>query len=137
MKNFLNCFLKTGCFSQIQVQHSFSHLYTLRLHSVPFVDSLCYEVTNTDVYKALASADFMDFSNYDKSHPLYSTCNYLKPGYLKDETGGQPIEQFIGLRCIYPLSKQYSVKTKDFLYLDQKCIPFLCTVVTVNRHVRE
>jgi hypothetical protein len=39
-----------------------------------------------------------DFSNYDKDHPLYDTPNAKTPGLFKDETGGVPIQQFVGLR---------------------------------------
>ena len=46
-----------------------------------------------------------DFSNYDKDHPLYDTSNDKTPGLFKDETGGVPIQQFIGLP-----SKMYSIK---------------------------
>ena len=61
-------------------------------------DSLCYEISNENVYEKLKLARFMDFSNFPVNHPLHSTVNYLKPGYLKDEAGGQTIKQFIGLR---------------------------------------
>ena len=46
-----------------------------------------------------------DFSNYDKNHFLYDSTNAKKPGLFKDETGGIPIAQFVGLR-----SKMYSLK---------------------------
>ena len=48
---------------------------------------------------------YFDFSNYPKEHVLYSTCNKAKLGKFKDETAGEVIEEFVGLR-----SKCYSIK---------------------------
>ena len=40
----------------------------------------------------------MDFSNYPKEHPNYSSKFQLVPGLFKDEFGGKPIHEFVGLR---------------------------------------
>ena len=57
------------------------YLYILLL------DSLCYEIKNTDVEQALASeaaSKFMDFSNLPTNHKLYNNeRNVLEPGCLK------------------------------------------------------
>lgn len=69
-------------------------------------DSLIYEITGKDAYKELKRlAHFFDFSNYPKNHPLYSDVNKRVPGLFKDETAGEPIVEFVGLR-----SKMYSFK---------------------------
>ncbi|CAC5365506.1 unnamed protein product [Mytilus coruscus] len=49
-----------------------------------------------------------DFSNYDKNHFLFDKTYAKKPGLFKDETGGVPIKQFVGLR-----SKMYSLTYGD------------------------
>lgn len=73
-------------------------------------DSLIYEIQTEDLY-----ADFktfppgtLDFSNYPSDHSLFSTQYKRVPGCFKDETGGQIIESFVGLR-----SKMYSLKMFD------------------------
>ena len=43
-------------------------------------------------------AEHFDFSNYPTTHPLYSIENKAVLGKFKDETAGEPIEEFIGLR---------------------------------------
>lgn len=67
-------------------------------------DSLIYEICQPDVYSKLKDlAPYFDFSNYPKSHILYSSKNKRVPGLFKDETAGEPITEFVGLR-----SKMYS-----------------------------
>ena len=63
----------------------------------------------------------MDFSNYRLDHDNYNKEKHLVPGYFKDEfglfsiniqvsnsfnSGGNPIEEFVGLRA-----KMYSIKS--------------------------
>ena len=68
-------------------------------------DSFCYSIpTETDIYSDIRDNDWFDFSNYSKDHPNYNTNHKLVPGKFKDEMGGKPIEEFIGLR-----SKMYSI----------------------------
>ena len=65
----------------------------------------------------------MDFSNYREEHDNYNKDKHLVPGYFKDEfgsfllifqfviqfnSGGNPIEEFVGLRA-----KMYSVKSAN------------------------
>jgi len=62
-------------------------------------------------------ADYMDFSNYDPSHPSYNATNKNKLGLFKDETGGKQILDFIGMRsktyCIrYANDPKLHVRTK-------------------------
>ena len=72
-------------------------------------DSLTYQVTTPDLYQdMLEDQDLFDTSNYPREHPLYSVVNKKKIGKFKDETGGLPIIEFIGLR-----PKMYSFKTED------------------------
>ena len=69
-------------------------------------DSLCYHIKTEDLYKDnKENADLFDFSGY--SQDGYRTCdkaNEKKIGCFKDETDGEPIVEFVGLR-----SKCYSV----------------------------
>ena len=67
----------------------------------------------------------MDFSNYPPEHKNYNKEKHLVPGYFKDEnglfflkmifkfliqfnSGGVPIEEFVGLRA-----KMYSIKSPN------------------------
>jgi len=69
-------------------------------------DSFCYEISTTeDLYKKIQGHDWFDFSNYPKDHPLYNDKKRLKPGFFKDEFGGQIIEEIVGLR-----PKMYSIQ---------------------------
>ena len=69
-------------------------------------DSLLYEIECSDVYAHLDTlSDHFDFSNYDQDHVLYSDSNKKVPGCFKDETKGQIIKSFVGLR-----SKMYAIQ---------------------------
>ena len=48
----------------------------------------------------------MDFSDYPSDHELFSNENKKKIGFLKDETGSDPITEVIAIK-----SKMYLVKT--------------------------
>ena len=52
----------------------------------------------------LEDLDKYDTSNYDRDNPLYSSKNAKVVGKMKDECGGKPIAQFVGLRA-----KMYSL----------------------------
>merc|ERR1712208_237720 len=72
-------------------------------------DSFCYEIpTETDIYSDIKENQWFDFSNYAEDHPNYNTNYKLVPGKFKDEMGGKPIREFVGLR-----SKMYSILTED------------------------
>ena len=72
-------------------------------------DSLMYHIETPDLYADIAAAKAeLDTSNYDPAHPAYSNDNNKRIGLLKDETGGMPIIEFVGLRA-----KMYS-----FTYMD-------------------
>ena len=71
-------------------------------------DSFLYHFKVNDIHQEIKDkglADNFDFSNYPKTHDLYSLQNEGKLGKFKDECSGEVIEEFIGLR-----SKMYSVK---------------------------
>jgi len=74
-------------------------------------DSFIYEIRTNDLYKDLKSKElnyFFDFSNYNKDHYLYDDSKKKSLGYIKDETNGRPIIEFVGLK-----SKMYSVLLAD------------------------
>lgn len=73
-------------------------------------DSFIYLIRTEDVYRdMLEDLRLYDTSNYPDKHPCFSAENYKKMGTFKDETGGDPIVEFCGLRSkMY----QYSTKTK-------------------------
>ena len=52
--------------------------------------------------------DYMDTSNFDKNHPLYSVTNKGKLGLLKSESGSKIIKEFCGLK-----PKMYSILIQD------------------------
>jgi len=63
-------------------------------------DSLMYHIETPDLYADIAAAkDELDTSNYDPAHQAYSNNNNKRIGLLKDETGGMPIVEFVGLRA--------------------------------------
>ncbi|CAB4036468.1 Gastrula zinc finger [Paramuricea clavata] len=70
-------------------------------------DSLMYELKTKDVYedfkKIGEKLNCWDNSDYPKDSPYYSTHNKKVIGKFKDEAGGVPIIEFVGLR-----SKMYS-----------------------------
>ena len=72
-------------------------------------DSLTYHITAEDLYQDIKQDQHLyDTSNYPKEHFLYSTTNKKIIGKFKDETGGLPIVEWIGLRA-----KMYSIKLED------------------------
>jgi hypothetical protein len=72
-------------------------------------DSLCYHLITDDVYKdMLEYQHLLDTSNYPKNHPAYSATNMKVIGKMKDECGGKPPLEFVGLRA-----KMYSLLTYD------------------------
>jgi hypothetical protein len=72
-------------------------------------DSLCYYFATDDVYRdMLEYRHLLDTSNYPRDHPLYSAENMKVIGKMKDECGGKPPLEFVGLR-----SKMYSLLTYD------------------------
>ena len=52
--------------------------------------------------------EWLDTSNFDQEHPLYSTTNQCKLGKFKSETGSRLPLEFVGLR-----SKMYSLDTPE------------------------
>ena len=72
-------------------------------------DSFCYWIpTEKNIYEEIRGSDWFDFSNYPKDHPNYDNSNNKIPGKFKDEMGGQPIVECVGLR-----SKMYSFETEN------------------------
>ncbi|KAF4530197.1 hypothetical protein B566_EDAN018356 [Ephemera danica] len=71
-------------------------------------DSYIVEVKTHDVYDDMNQhREYYDTSNYDPGHKCYSLVNHKVLGKMKDETHGQPISQFAGLRA-----KMYSFKLR-------------------------
>ena len=89
------------------------HYIVIKKHLNCFVlysdtDSLLYEIKYTDFYEELATNDELrqhfDLSNYPKEHHLYNVDNKLVTLKFKDELGGDPMEEFVGLK-----PKMYSI----------------------------
>lgn len=71
-------------------------------------DSLTSQIKTDDLYQdMLEDQDLFDTSNYPREHPLYSSANQKVIGEFKDETGGLPIVEWVGLRA-----KMYSMVTE-------------------------
>lgn len=74
-------------------------------------DSLCYHIQSKDYYRDMKrKSKFFDTSNFPKDHFLYSDTNKKVMGKMKDETGGVPIKEFVGLR-----SKLYAYTTANII----------------------
>lgn len=72
-------------------------------------DNLTYQIQTDDLYKDMEhDLDLYDTSNYHRGNPLYSVVNKKKIGKFKDETGGLPILEWVGLRA-----KMYSMVMGD------------------------
>jgi len=83
-------------------------------------DSLCYHIETKDFYKDMIEMkDYFDFSNFDKNHKCFNGLNDNEIeqiiqknkkviGKFKDECGGIPPLEFVGLR-----SKMYSIKLNE------------------------
>ena len=68
-------------------------------------DSLLIDIPTDDLYTDLVDIkEHLDLSNYPKDHKLYDSSNKACLGKFKDETKGNVITDFIGLR-----SKCYSI----------------------------
>ena len=76
-------------------------------------DSLTYEAKSENVYKEFFKwKDLFDFSNYSKDLEFFDDTNKKVIGKMKDEYGGDIIDQFIRLT-----SKMYSIKKIDVVNL--------------------
>ena len=72
-------------------------------------DSFIYHIHTEDLYDDMRrNLDVYDTSDYDACHPCYSKTNCKVLGKFKDECGGIPAVEFIGLR-----SKMYSVQLDE------------------------
>lgn len=77
-------------------------------------DSLVYQIETEDLYADMRKKSHLyDFSNYPKFHKNYNSCNKAVIGKFKDELGGQPMKEIVGLR-----SKMYSWNTA----FKEKCV---------------
>ena len=69
-------------------------------------DSLILDIQTEDVYKDMQEHSWMyDKSNYPKDHPLYDKRNKKVLGKMKDECGGEVINEVVAVR-----PKMYSVE---------------------------
>jgi hypothetical protein len=97
--------------------------------------------------------DLMDFSNYDKSSPLYSTNNASVLGFFKDEVAGAKIRDYVGVRSktycfrVHEGEKNVSLKSKckgvtkgyrktlTFRKF-KKCVDYICGEFITQYHLR-
>ena len=89
------------------------HYNVMKKHFNCFVlysdtDSFLYEIKHLDFYEELATNDDLrqhfDLSNYPADHHLFNIENKMVTLKFKDELGGVPIEEFVGLK-----PKMYSI----------------------------
>jgi len=72
-------------------------------------DSLILDIHTEDIYRDMSEHQWLyDTSNYSKDHPLYDDRNKMVLGKMKDECGGEPIEEVFEVK-----SKMYSVKLAE------------------------
>lgn len=71
-------------------------------------DSFCYLINTNDIYDdMIQDKSLYDLSNYNSQHKCYDKTNGKVLGKFKDETAGEPIVEFVGLK-----PKMYSFKTE-------------------------
>jgi len=69
-------------------------------------DSLLLDIQTDNVYQDINEHKWLyDTSNYPKHRPLYDPTNKKVLGKMKDECGGEPLEEVVALR-----PKMYSIK---------------------------
>src|SRR5690606_5848441 len=101
----------------------YNHYYNVLKKTYPDVrllytdtDSLIFQVKTEDLFADMIKypelRNTFDSSNLSKTHPLYKPCikNKGKYGCFKDETNGEVIEKFVGLRA-----KMYAVQYNEKL----------------------
>ena len=71
--------------------------------------SLKHEIKTKDFYGDFSrDKKIFDYSNYSTQSKFYDNYNKLVPGKMKDETAGDPIKEFVGLK-----PKMYSFLVDD------------------------
>ncbi len=78
-------------------------------------DSLKYDIKTNDLYDDMNKmSEHFDFSDYPKNHKCYNETNKKVIGKFKDETNGNPIVEFVGLRAkMYSQDVYYKEKEKN------------------------
>jgi hypothetical protein len=76
--------------------------------------SFCKEIKTTNIYENfIADSDTYDMSDYPKDHKCYNPINKIIIEKFKDETHGNPILEFAGLKAkIYAESIQHQKDNK-------------------------
>ena len=83
------------------IKKKFNHFKLL----LPDTDSLCYEICDENPYEiSYEHREYFDLSNDSKNSKYFCNDNKKVLGKMKDEYGGNFIEEFTGLR-----SKMYSI----------------------------
>ena len=91
-------------------------------------DSACTVTKTKNVHNDMSDdLELFDTSNYPKNHLLYCLERMKALGYFKDEMGGKPIVEFVGLR-----SKMYSICTDDTNKKAAKGVK----KTTINKHLK-
>ena len=91
-------------------------------------DSFLVIVLTEDFHEDMQEMNYLfDTSNYPKDHFLYDESKKKAVGFFKDEMGGKPIVQFVGLR-----PKMYSILTVD----DNKKTAKGIKKTTIQKHIR-
>jgi len=79
-------------------------------------DSLCYGIQTDDFYADMReSKELFDMSDYPKYHTCYDHTNKKVIGKFKDETSGNPVVEFVGLKA-----KMYSLNIMEYK-LNETC----------------
>ena len=85
-------------------------------------DSLLLHIQTEDVYRDMkANSWHYDTSNYPQDHPLYDARNKKALGKMKDECGGEPIEEVVALRPKIYSIKKASSSIKKAKGVKKKC----------------
>ena len=84
--------------------------YNVRIFKLLYsdTDSFIYETGESFYVIMNKHKEFFDLSNFPKNSKYFCNDNKKLPGKMKDEYGGIPIYEFIGLK-----SKMYSIRSKN------------------------
>lgn len=81
--------------------------------------------SSEEIVKTLAP--IMDFSNYPETHPLHDKSRKNQLGYIKNETSGSEIIEFVGLKAktyAFNTTNEFHSRAKGVKKIYKKKIPF-------------
>ena len=97
------------CILDISKVVMYKYYYDYMMDKFTDTYSFCYWIpTEKNIYEEIRGDERFDLLNYIKEHPNFSNSNNKVPGKFKDEMGGIPIKEFVGMRA-----KMYGIKAGE------------------------